>query len=283
MTLIHFFSSSCLNKLQSVVNNELALVLKYCATNKLSVNLKKTNYMLILSAKKTVNININNIERKSFVKYLGVYIDEHLNWEPQIQHVRNKQAKNIGIIYKIRKYVDLNVLKQLYYCLVYPYLGLGLGIMSWGSACKTRLTRVLIKQNQCIWCMFFAHKIESAKIYHALLEILELNNICKLRIALFVHKIQNDKKGIPAIFSDALTPASEIHCHNTRYAWSQNFYSISTTTRHRQSTFQFSASKIWESVPISLKKLPYNSFKKQCKQLQISYLHKIIKKLNCNF
>ena len=192
MTLICFFSSSCLNELESVVNNELALVLKYCATNKLSVNLKKTNYMLILSAKKTVNININNIERRSFVKYLGVYIDEHLNWEPQIQHVDNKLAKKIRILHKIRKYVDLNVLKQLNYSLVYPYLGLGLGlgIMSWGSACKTRLTTVLTKQNQCIWCMFFAHRTESAKIYHALLEILELNNIYKLRIALFVHKIK---------------------------------------------------------------------------------------------
>ena len=65
--------------------------------------------------------------------------------------------------------------------------------MSWGSACKTRLTRVLTKQNQCIWCMLFDHRTQSAKIYHALLEILEINNIYKLRIALFVHKIQNDK------------------------------------------------------------------------------------------
>ena len=162
----------------------VALVLRYCATNKLSVNLKKTNYMLILSAKKTVNININNIERKSFVKYLRIYIDEHLNWEPQIQHVNNKLAKNIDVLYKIRKYVDLNVLKQLYYTLVYPYLNYG--IMSWGSVCRTRLKKVLelTKQNQCVRYMFFAHRTESAKIYHALLEILELNNIYKLRIAL---------------------------------------------------------------------------------------------------
>ena len=104
--------------------------------------------------------------------------------------------------------------------------------MSWGSACKTRLTRVLIKENQCVRCMFFAHRTESAKIKYALLEILELNNIYKLRIALFVHKIQKImiKKGIPAIFSDALTPASEIHCHNTRYASSQNFDRIISTT-----------------------------------------------------
>ena len=84
-------------------------------------------------------------------------------------------------------------------------------------------TRVLTKQNQCVRCMLFAHRTEDAKIYYALLEILELNNIYKLRIALFAHKIQNDKEGIPAIFPDALTPTSEIHCHNTRYASSQYF------------------------------------------------------------
>ena len=98
--------------------------------------------------------------------------------------------------------------------------------------------------------MFFAHRIESATIYSALLK---LNNIFKLRIALFVHNIQNEDKGLSAIFSDALTPASEIRCHSTRYALSQNLYRISTTSRYGQSTFQFSASKIRESVSISVK------------------------------
>ena len=38
--------------------------------------------------------------------------------------------------------------------------------------------------------MFFAQRTESAQIYYAQLEILELSNIYKLRIALFVHKIK---------------------------------------------------------------------------------------------
>ena len=40
------FSSSCLNELESVANNELTLVLRNCASNikLLSVNSKKTNY-----------------------------------------------------------------------------------------------------------------------------------------------------------------------------------------------------------------------------------------------
>ena len=67
--------------------------------------------------------------------------------------------------------------------------------------------------------MLFAYRVESATIYSTLLK---LNNIFKLRIALFVYNIQNEDKGVSAIFSDALTPASEIRCHNTRYALSQN-------------------------------------------------------------
>ena len=81
-----FFASKNLKELESVMNNELKLVLRSCTTNKLSVNLKKTNYMLITSPRKQVHININikNIERKNDIKHLGIYMDEHLNWEPLI-------------------------------------------------------------------------------------------------------------------------------------------------------------------------------------------------------
>lgn len=41
----------------------------------------KTNDMLILSTRNIYIVNINNIERKPFVKCLGVYTDEFLNWE----------------------------------------------------------------------------------------------------------------------------------------------------------------------------------------------------------
>ena len=41
-----FYTSNNLRNLESVMNEELKLVVKYCATNKLSINLSKTNYIL---------------------------------------------------------------------------------------------------------------------------------------------------------------------------------------------------------------------------------------------
>ena len=104
-----FYSSKDPEQLQSVINEELGKVLKFCAANMLSINFKNTNYMIITSPKKKTNIRITacNIEQKSQIKYLGVFIHEHLKWDAHLQHINNKITKNIGIVFKVRHYVRI--------------------------------------------------------------------------------------------------------------------------------------------------------------------------------
>ena len=96
-----FYSSKDSEQLQSVINEELGKVLKFCAANILSISFKNTYYMIITSPKKKTNIRITacNIEQKSQIKYLGVFIDEHLKWDAQLQHVNNKITKIIGVLF----------------------------------------------------------------------------------------------------------------------------------------------------------------------------------------
>jgi len=89
-----FYTISNLHNLESVMNEEFKSVVKCCAIYKLS----KTNYILVSSSRLSGSINVKNIKIKSQIKYLGVYIDKHLHWGPQIKHINNKLAKNIGII-----------------------------------------------------------------------------------------------------------------------------------------------------------------------------------------
>ena len=158
-----------------------------------------------------MHLNIHNIDCKSYIKYLGIYLDEHLQWEPQIQHVNNKLAKNVGIINKLRHYPDFYMLKQLYYTLIYPYLNYGLA--SWGAAYKTKLQRICTKQNRCIRSMFFANGREHVNPYYNLLGILRFENIYRLKVSLFTYKFKNDKSNTPAVLLNILTPASEILTH----------------------------------------------------------------------
>ena len=73
------------------MNSEQAKVKKWCDINKLSINMSKTNFMIIRSARKRdmeISLNISNSDgsshalgRKQCIKYLGVIIDESLTWK----------------------------------------------------------------------------------------------------------------------------------------------------------------------------------------------------------
>ena len=84
-----FYTGKCLSDIENVMNEEFRKILEYCNNNKLSINFKKTNFMLIGSQRKrNLNIKIGNIEQKQYIKYLGMYIDSHINWKQQIKHIK---------------------------------------------------------------------------------------------------------------------------------------------------------------------------------------------------
>ena len=209
-----FFSSKNIADLESTVNEELMNVIKYCNVNKLSINFKKTNYMIIASPKKKLPIKLTacNIQQKHTIKYLGIFIDENLKWDAQIQHVNNRIAKNLGILNKLRYYVSVSSLRQLYYNLIYPYISYGLA--SWGAACQTRLQTVRIKQNKCIRSIFFASQRENASIYYKLLELHNLDNIFNIKIASLVYKLKYLPSNTPAALHKLITPSSGVHNYN---------------------------------------------------------------------
>ena len=156
-----------------------------------------------------------------------------------------------GIINKLRYYVDLKMLKQLYFTLIYPYLNYG--IMSWGNTYASKLTKICTKQNKCIRSIFFARSRENASIYYKLLGILKFDNIFKLRIATLSYIIAHKKKAVPSIFLDFLTMASSIHSYNTRCASKLNFTRPKVRTNYGIHTFKYIASKIWENIPLNIK------------------------------
>ena len=65
--------------------------------------------------------------------------------------------------------------------------------------------------------MFFSYRRDNAMPYFNVLEILTLENIYKLKVALFTHKITNKASNVPWILKGTLTLASEVHSYNTSY------------------------------------------------------------------
>ena len=68
--------------------------------NKLSLNAIKSEFMIIPKTKPFMITTSDEIKirRVKLVKYLGLWIDDNLIWEVQIDHICSKMARNIGII-----------------------------------------------------------------------------------------------------------------------------------------------------------------------------------------
>ena len=79
-----FYHGSDLSVIENACNKELADISKWFKVNKLSLNIKKTHYM-IFSKKKSnqldLRIDIQTIDETSTTKFLGVYINNKLNWK----------------------------------------------------------------------------------------------------------------------------------------------------------------------------------------------------------
>ena len=106
------------HKVISTLNIELLKVSDLLHSNKLTINLKKTHYMVFHGSRiKTNSINLV-ILKKTF---LGVIIDNKFKWTDHITYIKKKISKTIGIIHRARTFLDKITLKNKYHSIVFPY------------------------------------------------------------------------------------------------------------------------------------------------------------------
>ena len=102
-----FFSHSDLTILEELVNTQLSNVYKWLCANKLSLNRDKTNFVIFHPIQKKIRyipklvINQVPIKFENFIKYLGIYIDSHLNWKTHVYNTSKKIKRSIGMLSKI--------------------------------------------------------------------------------------------------------------------------------------------------------------------------------------
>ena len=269
-----FASARDLKSLEILINSELEKVKVWCDVNKLSINFIKTNYMIIKSNRKasgSIEVKLQNIdgssyllERKDHIKYLGVMIDELLSWKYHISYTCSRISSNVGVISKLRHYLSISQLEQLYYNLIYPYLPyaiiaclsyaiiacLSYAIIAWESAYKTHLKRLQSKQNTVLRLMFFATTsgpyTESALPFFNLLDVLTVNNVYRLHALKFTHLWH--KGHLPSLFDNLFQYASCWHTHNTRYASKQNFCKPRPRTNTEKQIFCYQAIDLWRDI-----------------------------------
>ena len=96
-----FFSDKDKSQLRKKIKHDLSTLVEWFRSNQLSLNVKKTNYMLFSRHKEKNNIDKEDIEIKQVekTKFLGLILDDKLRWQDQMDVINNKVAKAIGILH----------------------------------------------------------------------------------------------------------------------------------------------------------------------------------------
>ena len=113
----------------SDINKELKNIQIWWEINKLSLNVKKTKFMIFHHKQRNIenlipqlNLNEQIIERVTDFNFLGLTIDQHLTWNGHVQKISNKISRSLGIMCKLKRLLPQNILRILYNSLILPHL-----------------------------------------------------------------------------------------------------------------------------------------------------------------
>ena len=105
------YADKNLKSLEKIVNNELVRVSDWLNTNKLTLNAKKSNFVIFCPHQRKMDHSVNilmfdnsnhiltSLECKDHVKYLGILQDSHLSWKYHIDNVVLKISRKILLIF----------------------------------------------------------------------------------------------------------------------------------------------------------------------------------------
>ena len=205
MTLISFAQEKNIQELESTVNAELARVQEWLTLNQLTLNIRKSNFIIFKSHKKqlirqmNLRLSGNELQRVEESKFLGIIIDQHLTWKNHIDYITKKIIRTTGLLCRIRFYVNQTHLKMLYNSLIYPYLHYG--NIVWANNYPTRLEKLFTLQKKVLRIIitFSSYTAPSLPLFTQL-NLLNIYQINDFLIGSFSFSLSN--KVLPFYFSD---------------------------------------------------------------------------------
>lgn len=250
-----FLTSKNLNEEISNINEALDRIGNWCYSNKLTLNIQKTNFITIKNYQnkatfdKNIEIFKNRISEKSNIKFLGIIIDSTLSWSNHIDNLRTQLRKVLGLIYQASTCLPRKILILLYNSLINSKITYCLE--SWGNASQIHLNKIFKIQKRVIRIIYKCHPTDHTSNLFKKSNILPIFQLYTLRISLLSHKS----------FYSVSKSNSTLAAYPTRHSHlSLPLPKSSSACGHRQVTYQMAT--IWNSLPDKIRKIyDINNFK----------------------
>lgn len=235
-------------KLQTSLNRTVT----WSFQHKMRVHLGKTKYMVI------GNKNRNNdlpdlvlqcdetfIERVSKQKLLGIYIDENLSWNPQIDYLCSLISSRISLLKQLSKYVSKEAQKMFYSGYILPLVDYGSN--TWGTTTSTNIDRLLKLQKRAARIILQADFTTPSTLMFSELGWQSVPKRILYNKAVLTYKAINNMT--PEYISDLLTPMSMAHVRSLRSSDNGTLKVPRSRSALFDRSFSYSAPKLWNNLP----------------------------------
>lgn len=246
-------SQKNLDVLKNICNEAISITQEWCTKNKLILNESKTNFVQFHSAHSrvtTVKIDLkhgnNPIQNTVSNIFLGLRLNEYLDWTNQVDHICSKIRSGIYILGKLKNEVSFSVLRTVYFSHVYSHIRNN--VIFWGHC--SYANRVFLLQKRAIRTIYNVSKITSCSSLFTDFSVLTFPSVYILECILFVKR-----------HLDLFEVNSDVHDYNTRS-------SVNLRTIKHRKTFLEKGPKyrlihLYNKLPLDIKKIEnFKGFKK---------------------
>ena len=250
------------------VNSGLEELSRWFRCNKLTLNLKKTEYLFFGGPRQgdtvqtTLEIGGERIKQVEGARFLGVWIDQELKWTDHINKVKTKVSQLLGVVGRVSTTLNGRSLKTLYNGIVLPHLQYCLIV--WGDFVggrnKTLAGSLLKYQKKFVGMMSGARGRYHSDPLFAENAILKVDDLYRQQLRMYAWKFWNGclPKGQAAMFQRT----TERHGYVTRSAET----GIAIETRNQRS-IKYRLPKEWSSILEKQRQCSsLNAFKKGSKR-----------------
>ena len=244
-------------------------------SNKLTLSESKSCFLLFRSQQSKVNEIPNtlkfgekSISRENSVKYLGITLEEHLNWNEHVQNVCSSLRKCFSVFYGIRDFINKEQIRTLYYSLVYSKIVYALAV--YGQTTQENLLQLQRLQNGLLKVLTKNKLFYSTNKLHNNLKILKVEDMVEQEILTFVFNFKNER--LPNIFNDKFKLRKNNNQMRTRNI-ENHMITPSTRTNYGEQTVRVKGALLWNQLPASLSTLTSTKmFRTRWKQTKLPYI-----------
>ena len=203
------------------------------------------------------------LENVTSQKILGIYVENTLKWNIQIDDVCKKINSKVNLLKKIKHCLNHNSRMLFYNAYIMPIFDYCCHI--WGKENKTYINKINKIQVRIAKIILDKPLRAHSENIFAEIQLLSFNRRCMYHTAVLVYKTLNNMS--PSYLSESLI-VSNNSSYNLRSKSHRDIVLVSTPrTNYLKDTFQFYGMTIWNCIPPNIRNITQlNSFKTNYKK-----------------